>query len=279
MWNKTKWWRTVELARVLAALFASAAIAQNALNGWTATGQTDALQLVSAAPSKLFPNAFDFQVKNVSAKAITAMTLNIADKETPTADHFGDYRGDLMPGAVETFHASSKEFADSNHALEITAVLFADGTSGGQAHGIDFLEGMRLGEALEIERVRAILAEQPAGQEVDSARLTAFKNAVGRRPTSPNAAVVQLQSVRLAGASVALIRGANEGHGSMLDAFFVGVCTARDSAQRNLDELVALPAGVSPQAGGRSRSAGFSALQEKYKTLTAKQQPLLRSLR
>lgn len=196
------------------------------------------------------------------------MSFVTPDKTSATINYF-DVGYDLLPGGVATLHANSLPSSESGRILEITAVLFGDGSADGSPAEIDFLKGLKLGKALETERVRRLLAAWPVERGLGDADVESLTVKVGRVPTSPREAVTSLEGVSLADASVAQVRGAKGVGRDRMNAFFAGVCTARNSALRQLNELRLRPTENGSASenlpGITSRSAFLSNLQQKVR--------------
>jgi hypothetical protein len=203
----------------------------------------------------------EFVLKNVSSGTITAFTVTHGGVGH-TIDYF-QADGDLQPGATYSLKVASEEVSGSDHILNVTCVVFADGKAEGTPDGIDFIKGRRLGRLFEVERVKAILEGQTDTLPVE-AGLEAFNAKIGSLPASAAEALQSVESVRVPEANLADIRASGS---RVMDGFMLGVRNARQDAlwkvkQYTQAKNLRLPPGASPHT--------LSDLRQFYRGLTTK---------
>jgi hypothetical protein len=243
--------------------YGSRLLAQDLLQGWTASQKTGAVVLVKV---KEGPVGTTLSLKSVSGKLITAIAASSPPSENTTYRHFYDYldssSAGLANGATYELRISPQEAASNvQRVLEIDAVIFEDGTAEGLQGDVDFMNAKRLGRVFETERLRSLLA-RPDAQPTD---LETLAGGIGTLPNSVEEALASLAGVDLSGLSLAKLR--SRGGTDNQRAFLSGVRHTREEALWKVKETQELPE-TSADPGAKTRSASILALKQAYEEKT-----------
>jgi hypothetical protein len=214
-------------------------------DSWTVNGETNAVSLSSVQQDGTF-TVFTFT--NVSGKSITGFAICFGTNHrtqslplTPSQfTHYFDWF-DRTPafddGAAQTLKIDNRDTALHSRIVDISAVIFEDGTAQGWVPHIETMTYDRIGKTAEIERIKNILNERSI-QYVGSQGLTSLAAKVSSLPDSVDAALASLGSVNLPGVSLLeVVQGKNH----IRAAFLSGVRAAREDMQRTIIALRRLP--------------------------------------
>ncbi len=219
----------------LLALFGSGALfAQNLATGWRVIAPVSPLfEVVSV--SEVPGAVLDLRLRNVSRKTITAYAIRSAvlSCEIPY-----DYQ--FVPGSTGSpllfERADLKE--GTSRDLQVTAVLFEDGTSAGSPSLVSYFRGEAMGTAAEVTRLRQVFDAQaraytPGTYSIAYAK--ALNQGIGELPRSEAEALRVLAAVKAPIPSVdSLKRDAPD----FLRGFVNAVSSRRFEAHHDLDALV-----------------------------------------
>lgn len=218
--------------------------AQDSLRGWQAKSLTSAIVLESVEESG---TEVTFSFKNVSGRVISAFAINFGYDQSPSGpvphrsaaryrDWFGSEPNGWLASDIEQVTSSTNNRRIQQHSLEISAVVFVDGTSEGWQPHIDSVLFSRSGRILETERIRNVLASTNARFAGDWEVKTLIEK-IGRLPESADLALDEV-TAGAAGLSMSNLppRGTVP-----RGAFLSGVRGAREEMLWDIDRLRKLP--------------------------------------
>jgi len=125
-------------------------LGQQALQGWDIKTQTTAIVLDAIDESQGTVATFVF--RNASQRNVTAFAVSFGPDDRLFADFFNTQKGGLAPGEV---HKAGVGFGGPR-SLEISAVLFDDGTGEGLKREIDRMRYNQIGQIIETERLNQL---------------------------------------------------------------------------------------------------------------------------
>ncbi len=237
---------------------------QESVPEWKVAGQSTILALASVAQlPNVAPPTFTLTFKNLSTKGITAFSVSGAVRLD--VEYFELEHG-LLPGDSQELEAApSPLVGGTSYELQVSTVLFEDGTFAGSASQAEGITFHRMGRAVEQMRLRAIFEAAPAGM-IDDAAIASLKARVGDLPTNVEAACAGAEAAEVRGAPVTALRSASA---ALRESFFVGVSNARSEALQAIGQLNQLPQ-QARNGSARTRAKWLDHLRERYREVTQK---------
>ena len=257
------------LLSALSVLCVPSLFGQQALQGWDVSSQTAAIVLDAVDESKGSVPAFTF--RNASQRIVAAFAVSFGPDNRLFADFFDTEKGGLAPGEV---HTARVGFAGPR-SLEISAVLFDDGTGEGSKREINRIRYNQFGQLIETERLNRIF-QRVAAVSVSDTDVASLEQQVGELPASiedlsktfGTADDLGFSAVEQAKRQPAYERG----------GLLTGVHGERSQALRYLAELRAL----SPASGDKStmtRGVSVSRQRAWYQASSARRSALRTQIR
>jgi hypothetical protein len=241
---------------VMVAVFVPSLAAQDPLSGWKADGNLSALALTRVTESKQLTI---LEFKNVSGKVISAAAISFHDMKDTLTNRYEDWINDnpagLANGGVFAIEIGTEEAAELGRRLEISAVVFEDGTSRGMSHQLDVIKFGRLGKMLETERIRNLLAA-PGEQYLQEEGVKALAEKIVKLPRTHDEALASVEKHIPPGVTFLDLATADEG---IRQSFFQGVQNARYQMLKKIDQLRQLPV-TSKEPRAQTRGAFLSDL-------------------
>jgi hypothetical protein len=180
-----------------------------------------------------------------------------------------------MDKAVEQLTFSSQDSALKDRTLEVSAVVFEDGTSEGWQPHIDSIFYSHSGRILETERIKNILASMNSHFAGDS-DVKILTEKIGSLPESADHAFDELAAV---GQAAGLSMSNLQPHGTAArGAFLSGVRSAREEMLWQLDHLRELPA-TSADPSALTRAGFLFHLRQQYDEKTIRYRAFLKRTR
>ncbi len=242
--------------------------AADPLRGWRTDPKTNALELMSVQETEKLTT---FVLKNTSAQSITAFAVTHGNAAY-TMDRFLTDTS-IAPGESYSLNVATLDLAGKTRVIELSAVVFEDGTSAGAEKELENITAHRLGCALELQRVKTIL-DHASSLPPNSKDLEGLGNQIGRIPATLPEAIASLESARLEGVDV---RTLNLGGGQRI-AFLSAVRNTRQDAIQKVSQLERLPLS-DPRMSRSPRLVYLDELRRVYGALNAKSERFLRTVR
>lgn len=238
---------------------------QEPLHGWKAKNLTNAIVLAAVQESD---TTVTFSFKNVSGRVISGFAVCFdcdhsgPDKNRTQAalgrDWFGSEPNGWMNAEIEKITQPTSNSRMQQRSLEISAVVFDDGTSEGWQPNIDSILFSRLGRILETERIKNILAAMKSRFSGDS-DLKILSEKIGSLPESVDFALNELTTEAAALSMSNLQPRGTVARGALLS----GVRTARQEMLWELAKLRNLPP-TSTDSSVLTQAGLVSNLQQQY---------------
>jgi hypothetical protein len=232
--------------------------------GWTVNDLTGALALTSIEEQD---SLFAVSLKNTSSEMITAVALSFRED----AHHYQDWLNAESPGLApgNTFSVTIGPDDAAHRKIDISAVIFEDGSGKGNTVQLDLMNYHRFGQILEGARIGNILRTRPASHE--DAGMKTLTRKIGKTPASSDDAFNSLEGVNVQGISLAALKQNGE---KLRNAFHWGVSTTRERALRQMENVKQLPV-ASTDESMPSRSTVLSFILEQYDKQNKKAAALL----
>ena len=230
----------IALAAAIAFQCTAVLYAQDAFRGWTVDARTKSLELLAVDESA---GKTTFVLKNVSGRVISAYSACFSRGQGFTSCHDSDWSDAdteaLADGDMDRLVIGSAEASEyKNHILQISAVLFEDGTSEGLPYNISFIELKRLGRALETRRTSDVLSSFN-GRTLGDLEIERLADRIGTEPKQPDQQFVnEVKGMSVPGLAMPDFQNLSE---RLLGSLFVGVTNARFDMLRAIDDLRKLP--------------------------------------
>ena len=252
-------------ASVVLVLCAFTLAAQDDTLGWRCSGRVEALSLASvkrvaggSGPSSTLT------FRNDSQKAIAAFAISGSvrlDVELFELEHL------LLPGETQdVVVVPTMNNGNTSPSIDVSAVLFEDGTyvgSKSQAAGITY---QRLGRLVETERVRRIL-EAASGGNLDDSVVASLRSEVGDPALSVEEAYADADTT---GVRVGPLRTLRSASRALSDSFLLGASNVRDEARQALDQMKQIPV-QAPPGRARTRVNYLAHLQQRHRDIEVRQ--------
>ncbi len=242
--------------------------AQGSPHGWKVDSRANSLELANVFES---PDSVDFEFRNVGKKTISAYSVcfsrDLAFSSCHDSDWFEADAGGVTSGGTDRISIGRQE-ADEyrNKTLQISAVLFEDGTNEGLRTHIRFIELKHLGRALETSRISAILASF-SGKTLNDSELEMLASRVGDAPEKSDPRVLdELRKTSIAGMVIPDDHSLSE---RLRGSLFAGARNARIDILRAIDDMRGKPLD-SPDADAVTRGVYFSGLLRHYGALSSR---------
>jgi hypothetical protein len=232
--------------------------------GWTVNDLTGALALASIEERD---SLFTVSLKNKSTEMITAVALSFRED----AHHYQDWLNAETPGLApgSTFSVTVGPDDVAPRKIDISAVIFEDGSGKGNTAQLDLMNCHRFGQILEGARIGKVLRNRPASH--DDAGMKTLAQKIGKMPDSSDDAFNSLEGVNVPGISIAALKGNGE---KLRNALHWGVSATRERALRQMENVKQLPV-ASTDENVPSRAAALSFILEQYDKQNKKAAALL----
>lgn len=265
--NRTHRQHYLTAAAVACAVFACPSLpSQELRGGWTANFPSNTMELLEVRQEGA---GTSFVLRNNSGKHVTAFAVSHG-AVNHTIDYF-ETPGDLAPGATYSLKIAKQEIAAGESALQLLAMLLADGTAQGDPGEIGFIRAKHLGRMAEVERVAAVL-NSSNDLHADDPGIEALRAKIGSLPQSADEAISSTRGVHLGAVDIDAVRTAGT---RSADGFLFGVRTAREDALWKINGLKQVP--VVREGARPDREQALSDLRQLYKSLSVRNQMLVNS--
>ncbi|MGO9094478.1 MAG: hypothetical protein ACLQGV_04580 [Bryobacteraceae bacterium] len=245
---------------------------QDKVDGWTIEYQAKALRVESVQELGTEPNTgvdlgVSVKLGNVSGRVVTGYAIGLGSPEGTV--RVAVLKDGLQPDASFDFRLSFRPGTPRVRIVRVAAVLFGDrAADDGEPATIEEMRLNRLGEFLEYARCSKIL-DGLDSSPLDDASVQAVTKTLNQMPIEAVLLVSlpgppQLQaSKRVSGASP-------EARRSLIS----GVDSARHILQRDLKDLMRLPATSATAPAGQERAQQYAKLKRDHEKLLARLQAL-----